>query len=528
MKNKFSNYLLLTIFVIAVSLYNPVDVYSDKFSVFYQEINPSDATFSNDGAKMFVVGTISNSVHEYSLSDPFNITSSAFTASFDTGTQDNDPTGVTFSNDGAKMFVVGTQNDNVVEYSLSDPFNITSSVFTTSFDIGAQDNTPTGVTFSNDGAKMFVVGSVNSGVYEYSLSGPFNITSSVFTASFDTGTQVTLPAGIAFSNDGTRMFVIGLNAVHEYSLSAPFNIINPTFTDSFSIIDVISLPIPSGVTFSNDGTIMFITESNSFSVYSYVLPAPFDFVDTAPPVITLNGVNPQTIEFGDGYTELGATTNDGSTVTINNAEFIDAVGTYSIYYDSTDASGNDATQVIRTVNVVDTTLGSSINLLNNPYYLSSWDIVTNGGDGWLDISSGKTNWVTSEQTFATSYKWAEKSQTVPITSTDGRLILTEDYSKTYCGEKTGSHQNTPPYDRYYLAMILLDSSGNEIDVHATGQIKMKDSCAWNRNWHTAEVVVHPIPSNTVAVKVKHGGISGEYWDGWYGPAMKDIKLVYVE
>ena len=39
-------------------------------------------------------------------------------------------------------------------------------------------------------------------------------------------------------------------------------------------------------------------------------------VDTTPPVITLTGENPQTIELGDGYIELGATTDDGSAVTI--------------------------------------------------------------------------------------------------------------------------------------------------------------------------------------------------------------------
>ena len=71
-----------------------------------------------------------------------------------------------------------------------------------------------------------------------------------------------------------------------------------------------------------------------------------------PPVITLNGANPQTIALGSGYTELGATTNDGSSVTINSDEFRDVLGTYSIYYDSTDATGNDAIQVIRTVEVI--------------------------------------------------------------------------------------------------------------------------------------------------------------------------------
>ena len=71
-----------------------------------------------------------------------------------------------------------------------------------------------------------------------------------------------------------------------------------------------------------------------------------------PPVITLNGANPQTIALGSGYTELGATTSDGSEVTINSDEFRDIVGTYSIYYDSTGTAGNNATQVIRIVNVM--------------------------------------------------------------------------------------------------------------------------------------------------------------------------------
>ena len=72
-------------------------------------------------------------------------------------------------------------------------------------------------------------------------------------------------------------------------------------------------------------------------------------------MITLTGANPQTIELGDGYTELGASTDDGSPVTIDSSAFIDAVGgPYTILYDSTDGT-NSAIQVTRDVNVVDTT-----------------------------------------------------------------------------------------------------------------------------------------------------------------------------
>ncbi|MCK8523806.1 DUF5011 domain-containing protein [Aquimarina sp. D1M17] len=77
-----------------------------------------------------------------------------------------------------------------------------------------------------------------------------------------------------------------------------------------------------------------------------------DVVDTTAPVITLIGANPQEIVLGSDYTELGATTNDGSVVNIDTSDFIDAVGSYIIRYTASDASGNAAMEVTRTVNVV--------------------------------------------------------------------------------------------------------------------------------------------------------------------------------
>ncbi|MBG6132726.1 Leucine-rich repeat (LRR) protein [Aquimarina sp. EL_43] len=75
--------------------------------------------------------------------------------------------------------------------------------------------------------------------------------------------------------------------------------------------------------------------------------------DCVTPVITLLGDNPQVIELGSGYTELGATVDDGVTnVVIDTSDFRDAVGSYTIRYNATDASGNVAIEVTRTVNVI--------------------------------------------------------------------------------------------------------------------------------------------------------------------------------
>lgn len=81
-------------------------------------------------------------------------------------------------------------------------------------------------------------------------------------------------------------------------------------------------------------------------------------VDTTPPVITLNGGNPVTVECHTAYTDLGAAASDAcdAVPALSSAGSVnpDAVGSYTITYTATDASGNSATMT-RTVNVADTT-----------------------------------------------------------------------------------------------------------------------------------------------------------------------------
>ncbi|HEV7904529.1 MAG TPA: immunoglobulin-like domain-containing protein [Pyrinomonadaceae bacterium] len=81
-------------------------------------------------------------------------------------------------------------------------------------------------------------------------------------------------------------------------------------------------------------------------------------VDTTAPVITLNGANPMTVECHTSFTDPGATATEAcdttASVTASGSVDPNTVGTYHITYTSTDAAGNAATPVIRTVNVVDT------------------------------------------------------------------------------------------------------------------------------------------------------------------------------
>ena len=87
-------------------------------------------------------------------------------------------------------------------------------------------------------------------------------------------------------------------------------------------------------------------------------------------------MNPETVEAGSVYLDAGATAIDNidgdvtaGIVTVTSVD-TSALGAYAVTYDVTDASGNQAVQVTRTVNVVDTTppvitlLGSETETIN--------------------------------------------------------------------------------------------------------------------------------------------------------------------
>jgi len=186
-----------------------------------QETQPREVAFSPGGTKMFVVGTASNSVYRYDLSTAWDITSASYVSTKDVSAHANIPLGVAFSPDGTKMFVVGLSNGGVSRYDLSTAWDITSASYVAAKSVSAQDNTPHSVAFSPDGTKMFVVGNANKSVYRYDLSTAWDITSASYVAAKSVSAQDTQPLGVALSPDGTKMFVVGYanDSVYRYDLA---------------------------------------------------------------------------------------------------------------------------------------------------------------------------------------------------------------------------------------------------------------------------------------------------------------------
>jgi len=147
---------------------------SKSFSVNAQATNPQDVFFKSDGLVMMVLGGVAdgNKVFQYTLSTPWDVSTAVYASKFfSVNTQETDATGVYFKADGSIMFAIGNANNTVYQYTLSTPWDIsTASYASKSFNITTEEPTPQAVFFKGNGGLMFVVGISSDRIFQYSTS----------------------------------------------------------------------------------------------------------------------------------------------------------------------------------------------------------------------------------------------------------------------------------------------------------------------------------------------------------------------
>ncbi|MEK7621210.1 MAG: choice-of-anchor U domain-containing protein [Patescibacteria group bacterium] len=276
--------------------------YVDGFSVNSKEATPTGLTFSADGLNMYIVGSTSDGVHQYSLSSAFDVSTASFVRTKSILAQDTSSTDVLFNGDGSKMYVTGTYNDRVYQYNLSTAYNISTATYSTYKSVNTQDSTPNGAVFNGDGSKMYMVGQGSDKVYQYTLGTNFDVSSASYdNVSLSLYQQLTNTMGMTYNEDGTEIYVVGAvrDMVDKYTLSTAYDISTASLAQSEYIGD--QETSSTAISFNQDGTKMFITGSSSASVHEYSLSSAYDLStislinsldvsahETTPTGITLN------------------------------------------------------------------------------------------------------------------------------------------------------------------------------------------------------------------------------------------------
>jgi DNA-binding beta-propeller fold protein YncE len=245
-------------------------VYSNKsFSVAAEETGPTGVFFKPDGTKMYVIGTTGQDVNEYNFSIPWDISTASYLQNFSVNAQDTIPVDLFFKPDGTKMYVIGNFGDDINEYDINTPWDVSTASYLQNFSIASQTLFPAGMSFKPDGTKMYVGGA--GIIFEYSLSSAWNVSTASYVQNFNVSAQETSPRGVAFKPDGTKMYINGSggNDVNEYSLSTPWNISTATFTVATFSFSAQGATSNQGIYFKPDGLSFFIIDATLDSVLQY-------------------------------------------------------------------------------------------------------------------------------------------------------------------------------------------------------------------------------------------------------------------
>jgi len=282
---------------------------------FTTALTVTDVTFNNDGTSMYLADDATDMIRQYNLATAFDITTAVFFGQFDHAIFDQDVKGVTFNNDGSKMYLVGQQTFLVFEFDLLANFDAASAVFNGAMldltglqfapDVITQ---PNGLIFNDDGFKLYVVDADTDKVFEIELLAAYDMSSPIRNIErLNIAAESTAPSDIAFNQDGTKFFILdrGNKSLFEYSLTAAYDLTTSTGYTGNSFNFTTEENFPEGFEFNSDGSKIFMVGTGDNAVFAY------DVDETSP---TLSSSSPS-----DDATDVAVDTN----IVLNFSEAVD-------------------------------------------------------------------------------------------------------------------------------------------------------------------------------------------------------------
>ena len=236
-------------------------------------------TVKPDGTKLYHTGRSGDDINEWTLSTPWDLTSATHDGQTTLG-------GATtawqhrWSSDGSKLYLINETGDLFKTYSLTTAWDSSTIGTPTDYAITSLDNAPRAFDWNADGTEIFVMGTqYDDRISKATLSTAYDIT----TMTVDTNRaniEIT-SRGLYFANTGAYAFVCNKDndQVVRITASEDGNWIFNTAVEGQSAIDQVfedsNITDPVSIWFKTDGTSMYVLNYNQ-NIYQYTLTSAWD------------------------------------------------------------------------------------------------------------------------------------------------------------------------------------------------------------------------------------------------------------
>jgi len=288
------------------------DISTAKFisiakSVSAQETSPQSMIFNNTGTRLYVMGSSGRDINQYNLTVPYDISTATFSSIvLSVLAQESIPTSMLFNNTGTRLYVLGSSGDDIDQYNLGTAYDISTATFSSvALDVGAQETFPTDMLFNNNGTKLYILGSDDDQINQYTLSTPYNISTATFNSvALSVSGQEGVPNDMIFNSDGTKLYVTGGSGddVNQYNLSTAYDISTAVFGGIAKSVSS-QEGVPRSMLFNDIGSKFFLLGAEDAEINQYTL-------ETLNVNFSETSLNDGSVEGQLGFTLSGDTFND--------------------------------------------------------------------------------------------------------------------------------------------------------------------------------------------------------------------------
>ena len=360
--------------------------------------------------------------------------------------------------------------------------------------------------------------------------GSYVVTYNVSDAAGNDAVEVTRTV-IVSDTTAPVITLIGASTIN-LNVGDTYNELGATATDNFDGNLTSSIAVTGVVNTNSAGTyvVNYNVSDTSGNSATQVIRTVVVTEDTTPPVINLIGASTINLNVGDTYNEQSATATDNqdgnltSSIVIAGSVNTNSAGTYLVNYNVSDAAGNAAIQVTRTVNVSDPSSGCSGGITSFPYT----EGFENTLGAWTQSSADDIDWTVDAN-------GTPSSGTGPSSASQGSFYVFVEASGNNTGYPTKQAiLNSPCFDLSALSDATFSFKYHQFGAADMGRIALEASddngATWTslwsstgnlgNSWLTANVDISSYAGATVQLRFNR--VTGGTWQA--DIAIDDIGL----